>query len=166
MATTDSSQRIYFKNLDILRFLAAYMVVLLHSFFGWDSHFGKTKWLSGMGQETVTLVKRIFENFTMGVDIFFLISGFLLTYLLLAEYQKNGKVDVMKFYIRRAFRIWPLYFLMLLIGPLLTYFFGEQAPGYAYQFFFLGNFDLMYNGTKSIATDHLWSICIEEHYYV
>jgi peptidoglycan/LPS O-acetylase OafA/YrhL len=167
MATTDNSpQRIYFKNLDILRFMAAYMVVILHSYFGWKSHFGGTKAFEDFSERTQRTIDRVMENFTIGVDIFFLISGFLLTYLLLVERQKNGKVDVMKFYIRRAFRIWPLYFVLLLIGPLMTYFFGEQAPGYAYHFFFLGNFDLMANGTKSIATDHLWSICIEEHYYI
>src|SRR6478736_6061720 len=100
MAHSDSStQRIYFKNLDILRFIAAYMVVLLHSFFGWRSHFGSTAALSSFSESSVRMVERVFENFTMGVDVFFMISGFLLTYLLLAEHQKNGKVDVMKFYI-------------------------------------------------------------------
>ena len=164
METT--GKRIYFNNLDILRFLAAYMIVLLHAFFGWKSHFNGVKVLNGVATNTITLLERIFENFTIGVDIFFLISGFLLTYLLLAEREKTGKVDVLRFYIRRSFRIWPLYFLMVLIGPILTYFFNEQEPGYLYHFFFAGNFDLLKNGTKSIATDHLWSICIEEHYYL
>src|SRR5687767_4090471 len=101
MANTDSSsQRIYFKNLDILRFVAAYMVVILHSFFGWKGHFQGTDALSTFSAETVALIERVCENFTLGVDIFFIISGFLLTYLLLAEHQKNGKVDIMKFYIR------------------------------------------------------------------
>lgn len=166
MANSDS-QRIYFKNLDILRFLAAYMIVLLHAFFGWKSHFGQPGFImSSVTPEGLGKLEDVFDNFSFGVDIFFIISGFLITYLLLAEHEKTGKVDVLKFYIRRAFRIWPLYFLMLLIGPLLTYFYAEQNPGYLYHFFFAGNFDLMYNGTKSVATDHLWSICIEEHFYI
>lgn len=164
METT--GKRIYFNNLDILRFMAAYMVVLLHAFYGWKTHFKGIKALNGFAADSQALIERVFANFSIGVDVFFLISGFLLTYLLLAEREKNGKVDVLRFYIRRAFRIWPLYFFMLLLGPLLTYFFKEQEPGYLYHFFFAGNFDLIKNGTKSIATDHLWSICIEEHYYL
>jgi len=161
-----TGKRIYFNNLDILRFLAAYMIVLLHAFFGWKSHFKGIKALTGLAPDTVAVIERVLENFTIGVDIFFLISGFLLTYLLLVEREKTGKVNVLRFYIRRAFRIWPLYFLMLVLGPLMTFFFKEQEPDYLYHFFFAGNFDLIKNGTKSIATDHLWSICIEEHYYL
>lgn len=142
------------------------MVVILHAYFGWKTHFNGVKELRTIGSKGIELLERVISNFTIGVDIFFLISGFLLTYLLLAEREKIGKVDVLRFYIRRAFRIWPLYFLLLLIGPVLTYFFKEQEPGYLYHFFFVGNFDLIENGTKSIATDHLWSICIEEHYYL
>jgi peptidoglycan/LPS O-acetylase OafA/YrhL len=167
MANLDSSQRIYFKNLDILRFIAAYLVVLLHMFFGWKTHFGTMPLMSASAsQASITRVETVMGNFSFGVDIFFVISGFLLTYLLISEFEKTGKVDVIKFYIRRAFRIWPLYFLLLLLGPILTYFFNEQSPGYLYHFLFAGNFDIMRSGPKSIATDHLWSICIEEHFYL
>lgn len=162
-----SNQRIYFKNLDILRFIAAYMIVVLHAFFGWKAHFGQPQFIkSNLEPESIHKIENIFDNFSFGVDIFFIISGFLITYLLLAEHERTGKVDVIKFWIRRAFRIWPLYFLLLLIGPLLTFFYNEQSPGYLYHFLFAGNFDLLYNGTKSVATDHLWSICIEEHFYL
>ncbi|MBA3662738.1 MAG: acyltransferase [Bacteroidetes bacterium] len=164
--TTDTTQRIYFKNLDILRFFAAYMIVILHSYFGWQTQFGNPNFIKTMTPYRTEKLETLFGNFCSGVDIFFVISGFLITYLLLAEKDKMGKVDVVKFWIRRAFRIWPLYFLILLIGPLLTYFYGEQEPGYLYHFFFAGNFDILYNGTKSVATDHLWSICIEEHFYL
>lgn len=166
MAQTDSNQRIYFKNLDILRFIAAYMIVLLHCYFGYKNQMGDPKFIKTMSPFSASKIETLVGNFCSGVDIFFIISGFLITYLLLAEQEKNGKVDVVKFWIRRAFRIWPLYFFVLLIGPLLTYFFNEQEPGYLYHFFFMGNFDIMYNGTKSIATDHLWSICVEEHFYL
>jgi peptidoglycan/LPS O-acetylase OafA/YrhL len=163
-ATTDNNQRIYFRNLDILRFVAAYMIVLLHCFFGWQTKFGHppsfNSSTAGGGLEV------IFHNFAFGVDIFFLISGFLITYLLLSEQEKTGKVNVLKFYIRRAFRIWPLYFFMILTGPLLSYFFFEQSPGYGMHFFFLGNFDIINEGMKSVSTNHLWSICIEEHFYL
>ncbi len=167
MAETIDTQRIYFRNLDILRFIAAYMIVLLHCFFGWQVKFGDPGFLaSSLSPSQMDRFELIMHNFSFGVDVFFIISGFLLTYLLLNEREKNGKVDVMKFYIRRAFRIWPLYFFMILLAPLLVYFFNEQSPSYALHFTFLGNFDLIANGPKSVATNHLWSICIEEHFYL
>lgn len=162
-----NTQRIYFKNLDILRFMAAYMIVLLHCFFGWQIKFGNPKLLvNSFSPASIEKIELIMHNFSFGVDIFFIVSGFLLTYLLLAEKEKTGKVDVIKFYIRRAFRIWPLYFFMILLAPLLSYFLYEQSPTYLYHFLFAGNFDLIENGPKSVATNHLWSICIEEHFYL
>jgi peptidoglycan/LPS O-acetylase OafA/YrhL len=166
MEHSDSSQRIYFKNLDVLRFIAAYMIVIHHCFLGWQAQFGDPKFIRKMDPSTSGKLQTFIENLCSGVDIFFIISGFLITYLLLAESERTGKVDVVKFWIRRAFRIWPLYFLVILIGPLLTYFYKEQEPGYLYHFFFAGNFDIIHNGTKSVATDHLWSICVEEHFYL
>src|ERR1700746_3273449 len=121
MENSTTPQRIYFKNLDILRFMAAYMIVLLHCFFAWKIHFGQPAFITSFfSPSALTKFETIIQNFSFGVDIFFIISGFLITYLLLAENEKNGKVDVIKFYIRRAFRIWPLYFLLLLIAPVLT----------------------------------------------
>jgi peptidoglycan/LPS O-acetylase OafA/YrhL len=161
------NERIYFKNLDLLRFIAAYSIVLLHIFFGWKVHFGQPAFIAGsMSPDTLTHVETVVENLSFGVDVFFIISGFLITYLLLSEHQRTGKVDVMKFYIRRAFRIWPLYFFMLLVAPVLSYCYREQSPSFLYHFFFCGNYDIINNGGKSVATDHLWSICIEEHFYL
>lgn len=163
----ENMQRIYFKNLDLLRFLAAYMIVLLHCFFGWQVKFGNPKGLvSSLSSSSIETFELFMHNFSFGVDIFFIISGFLLTYLLLCEKEKTGKVDIIKFYIRRAFRIWPLYFFIILLAPVLSYFLYEQSPTYFYHFLFLGNFDLIENGPKSVATNHLWSICIEEHFYL
>jgi peptidoglycan/LPS O-acetylase OafA/YrhL len=166
MTITAAPQRIYFKNLDFLRFLAAYMIILLHSYFGWKEHFTASPFANFLSASALAKVELVTHNFSFGVDIFFIISGFLLTYLLLAEHEKTGKVDVVKFYIRRAFRIWPLYFFMLLTAPLMAYFFHEQNPGYGLYFFFAGNFDVIIQGVKSCSTDHLWSICVEEHFYL
>jgi len=167
MENTNGSQRIYFRNLDILRFLAAYMIVLLHCFFGWQIKYGNPEFLkTSLSPSSMAHFETVMHNLSFGVDIFFVVSGFLLTYLLLCEKEKTGKVDVIKFYIRRAFRIWPLYFFMILLAPLLSYFLYEQSPTYIYHFLFSGNFDLIKNGPKSVATNHLWSICIEEHFYL
>jgi peptidoglycan/LPS O-acetylase OafA/YrhL len=166
MENTKDTPRIHFNNLDTLRFLAAYMIVLLHCFFGWKVKFGQPQFLTSLSSQWTEKLEMVMHNFSFGVDIFFIISGFLITYLLLSEREKSGKVDILKFYIRRAFRIWPLYFFMILLAPLLTYFLNEQSPTYIYHFFFAGNFDLIEHGPKSVATNHLWSICIEEHFYL
>jgi len=165
--SNNNSQRIYFRNLDILRFIAAYAIVLLHCYFGWKAFFGVPAFMNSSIPGTLKAKAEVaIHNLSFGVDVFFIISGFLITFLLLSERRKTGRIDVIKFYIRRAFRIWPLYFLLVLVAPLLTYFFFEQSPDYLYQFLFAGNFDVINQGAKSVATDHLWSICIEEHFYL
>ncbi len=167
MMKLEDTQRIYFRNLDTLRFLAAYMIVTLHCFFGWKAFFGHPDLItSSLSPGMLARVEIVMHNLAFGVDIFFIISGFLITYLLLSEHKRTGRVDVLRFYIRRAFRIWPLYFLLILTAPVLTFFFFEPSPDYLYQFLFAGNFDVIHHGTKSVATDHLWSICIEEHFYL
>src|SRR5687767_4831852 len=110
MGNGKDTQRIHFNNLDTLRFLAAYMIVLLHCFFGWKVKFGQPQFLTSLSTKWTDKLEMVMHKFSFGVDIFFIISGFLITYLLLSEREKTGKVDVIKFYIRRAFRIWPLYF--------------------------------------------------------
>jgi peptidoglycan/LPS O-acetylase OafA/YrhL len=164
-----NTNRVHFMNLDLLRFFAAYMIVILHSFTAWQANWGNPTWMNGDDNNLSFLglmVNRGVNNLGFGVDIFFLISGFLITYLLLAERERTGTVDVFKFYVRRAFRIWPLYFLLLLGAPLLVYFFNDKLPDMAYHFGFLGNFETIKNNTINPITTHLWSICVEEHFYL
>ena len=52
----------------------------------------------------------------MGVNFFFVLSGFLITYLLLSEKKSFGKISIGNFYLRRMLRIWPVYYLTLIIG--------------------------------------------------
>jgi peptidoglycan/LPS O-acetylase OafA/YrhL len=164
-ATT--SGRVNFMNLDLLRFVAAYMIVVLHFLSGWRSNWGNESFLNENGASLPTkLLNTGINNMFFGVDIFFLISGFLITYLLLAERTKTGKVDIWKFYLRRAFRIWPLYFIILMICPIYNYFFDGRTPDLLYMFTFMGNFEMLNGGSMSPATDHLWSICVEEHFYI
>ncbi len=64
----------------------------------------------------------MFENPTvlllgsLGVTLFFVLSGFLITYLLISEKESTGTVQIKKFYMRRVLRIWPLYFLIIILG--------------------------------------------------
>ena len=64
--------------------------------------------------------KLIIELGGLGVIFFFVLSGFLITYLLLKEKEQTGTVNVKKFYARRVLRIWPLYFFIVLLGFFCT----------------------------------------------
>ena len=98
----------YLKGLNTLRFFAAFLVIIYH----------------GVGSLCkLNIIKGdilpIFTKEGDGVEFFFVLSGFLITYLLLKEYNKTGNVSIKQFYLRRVFRIWPLYVLIILIGLLL-----------------------------------------------
>lgn len=139
-------------NLDILRFFAAYSILFMHSF----------------SIEQTSPFYILVKNMAVGVDVFFLISGFLITMLLLGEKDNNRKVSLKNFYIRRALRIWPLYYATLLFSyVLLKYIVNWGTPNYLYHIFFAGNFEIIHNDewTKGNLL-HLWSICIEEHFYL
>jgi peptidoglycan/LPS O-acetylase OafA/YrhL len=94
------------------------------------------------------------------------ISGFLITYLLLAEKEKLQRIGIGSFLIRRALRIWPLYFLVVASVPITHILFSWPYPGQYWQYFlFLGNFELIEYGLRTAALNHVWSICVEEHFY-
>jgi peptidoglycan/LPS O-acetylase OafA/YrhL len=143
---------------------------VFHAFYGWKENFGFPSWMTGSDGSLTTLGKYVnngVHNLSFGVEIFFLLSGFLITYLLLQEKQRTGNVDAVKFYVRRAFRIWPLYFLLLGLAPLLAIAFDFLEPkSYLMHSLLAGNFEIMSNGFSSAATNHLWSICVEEHFYL
>src|SRR5215213_8378112 len=98
--------RVYFPNLDGLRFIAALLVIIHHveqlkSIYRIPNHWGSA------------FVQIIGEQ---GVVLFFVLSGFLITYLLLEEEKTTGTIRVRNFYLRRVLRIWPLYFFIVFIS--------------------------------------------------
>ncbi|MFT5336534.1 MAG: peptidoglycan/LPS O-acetylase OafA/YrhL [Luteibaculaceae bacterium] len=102
----------------------------------------------------------------MGVDVFFLLSGFLITYILLREKGKFGRIHIRNFIIRRTIRIWPLYYLLICIAPFLVEWVNRPAPNYLANALFLGNFDMILEKKWVYPFTHFWSICIEEHFYL
>ncbi len=111
-------------------------------------------------------VFRVVENFSLGVDFFFLISGFLITYLMLTEIKTVGRLHVGWFYIRRALRIWPLYYLILFTAPYWTAWGKSAEPDYLWNALFLNNYQAIFNRGMDPALAHYWSICVEEHFYL
>ncbi len=95
----------------------------------------------------------------VGVDIFFALSGFLITRILLFEKQE-GKLSFKVFYIKRALRIFPIYYIcILLVGLIISWDKMGWCAAYLSNYYFA--FDLTENSMR-----HTWSLCVEEHYYL
>jgi len=97
---------------------------------------------------------------TMGVYFFFVISGFLITYLLLQEQAKHGVISLKHFYLRRALRILPVYFFYLLVLGCLTRY-SQPASVWLANATFTTNYFLVPEGTA-----HFWSLGVEEQFYL
>jgi peptidoglycan/LPS O-acetylase OafA/YrhL len=158
----------YFKNLDGLRAIAAFSVILFHC--GWWFTYPDTRFYHGLK----FLLVFGGEGGHLGVKFFFVLSGFLITYLMFSEQAKRGKLNVPYFYLRRILRIWPLYYLTLIAGfliyPWLMHLAGkdfyETASGFLYSVF-AANFDNIYNGyPKSGILGVQWSVAVEEQFYL
>lgn len=166
----DKNKVLYIPQFDIIRFFAAFMIVIYHAFIAWDGWFGVPGFLSNGDYKTFSpfglYVKHIIHNFPIGVDIFFFISGYLLTYLLLIEKEKYGRINIPKFYLRRGLRIWPLYFFLIAIAPLIIDWLGDTKPDYLPNILFINNFNTIRTETWQFPFAHFWSICIEEHFYL
>ena len=110
--------RVYFKNLDGIRFIAALMVILEHTS---DYVAYQEKGFPNV------LRKYVIEFGSYGVTLFFVLSGYLIFYLLFSEKKWTGDISIRNFYIRRVLRIWPLYLgfgLLLILG--IDFFFSKM----------------------------------------
>lgn len=157
---------VYLKGITSLRFFLALSVLLTHC-----------------NQNLKSTGIYWFENHPVlykgrfAVHCFFMLSGFLLTYLAFSEYKTIGFVDFKRFFVRRILRIFPLYYLSvflgyLTLGYLFPYFMGENyfnfeiSEGIFYQIFMLPNFAYtLYNENLGALTS-LWSIGVEEQFYL
>jgi len=137
-------------GLDLLRAIAIVWVMLFHSFLvggfdpGWD-------WLSYWGW--------------MGVDLFFVLSGFLIGSQVLRPLADGRPVDFRDFYVRRVFRVLPPYFVVLALYFLVPDFREEPGIQPLWQFLsFSLNFLIDYAHNRAFS--HAWSLCVEEHFYL
>jgi peptidoglycan/LPS O-acetylase OafA/YrhL len=107
-----------------------------------------------------------------GVTVFFFLSGFLITTLLRLEFEKTQTVSVRNFFIRRALRILPPFYLLLLIASGLTALEilpGQLQPGAVLaQALHYANYRIVYHGYEGFAagTGVYWSLAVEEHFYL
>lgn len=160
---------VYFKNLNAIRFIAAFVVVIHHI----EQFKYVLKLKNYWSNPTILIIGEL------GVILFFVLSGFLITYLLFKEKEITNNISIKKFYIRRILRIWPLYFLIIFLAffiiPQIPFFDIENFRAFTglkdlfvklfLYSFFLPNLVLILGGVIPFAT-HLWSIGVEEQFYL
>jgi peptidoglycan/LPS O-acetylase OafA/YrhL len=108
----------------------------------------------------------------LGVDIFFVLSGFLITSLLFAEWRRAGQIDLRRFYLRRALRLFPALAVLLMVSGAFALAFphAPQTPkifrGLGYSLLYITNWA---NGTDPMLLgplSHTWSLAVEEQFYL
>ncbi|MGI5505247.1 acyltransferase family protein [Lentzea sp. CA-135723] len=130
-----------FPALDGLRAIAAVLVVFFH--------YGGPDWLQGWA----------------GVQMFFVLSGFLITTLMLREERRSGRISLSEFYLRRAFRILPVYFVVLLVTVVASLLYGtftSNGTGPALRYFL--TFTNEFAGASPYGQS--WSLGIEQKFYL
>jgi peptidoglycan/LPS O-acetylase OafA/YrhL len=155
-------------NLNGVRFIAAFLV-LIH-------HIEQVKWI--MKVPNVYGFYLIKNSGKLGVGMFFVLSGFLITYLLLRERADTG-INVTKFYARRVLRIWPLYLLIVLLAlfvfPQFPALFDYRPVSTAPTSYFIPQLTLFLLILPNLAVDFFdpsylcspaWSIGVEEQFYI
>lgn len=163
---------IYFKNLDGLRFIAAMFVIIGHCqaiLFDSDLHL---RIFSPWGEKMAGF----------GVDFFFVLSGFLISFLLIQELESTQTINIRRFYYRRILRLWPLYFIVGIFGllfaePILRWFgHVDRAPtaiewiaNFGYLFGFGINIQTLLGHMNPFSSEmlgHFWSLAVEEQFYL
>jgi len=139
----------HFPSLDGIRAVSVFIVLTAHA-------------NSGFHNKRFTT---LFAGGTLGVYIFFVISGFLITTLLLKEKIKTGTISLRNFYIRRSLRILPVAYLYLFALFILHVFYGLAVSPMEYVgcLLFLVNLGYFHTG---VYTGHFWSLSVEEQFYI
>src|SRR5215204_412439 len=143
----------YRPSLDGLRGVAVLAVITLHAYIPFT---------------LPNNIKILGNGGFLGVDIFFVLSGFLITALLLQERESNGRIGLKNFYARRALRLLPALFVFVAVCVLHSIFFRtpEESSGalgdIAVITFYLSN----WIPTNLYSLRHTWSLAVEEQFYL
>lgn len=160
----DNNKPVYLKGLNGIRAIAAFGVMF--------SHINIT--LDRFNIHNVSLfgfTNRIPNSWSLGeqgVTMFFVLSGFIITYLLMLEQDKKGTINQKHFYFRRALRIWPLYYLYLFLAFVVSYFTVSKSTDFtilSLYLFMLANVPYILERVFPYC-GQLWSIAVEEQFYL
>jgi peptidoglycan/LPS O-acetylase OafA/YrhL len=142
---------VFYPQLNSLRAIAVLLVIISHWFS--EAH----------------ILNRFSDNGVLGVTLFFVLSGFLITGILLKSKQKMEQGthfgNAFKiFYIRRSLRIFPVYYLLLFVLVLLNI--AGIRESFGWHFFYCSNFYFWLQGAFAGQLSHLWSLAVEEQFYI
>ncbi len=153
MLSMSNGHGIHFKGLNGIRAIAALSVVITHVLQGFE-YFGLPR-MDGL------------EMAGYGVTMFFTLSGFLITYLLLLEKEKYKDINIKQFYIRRILRIWPLYYFYLILAVLAILIYDRTIldDNLVFYVVLLANIPYIL-GTQIDVIGHFWSLGVEEQFYL
>ena len=158
--------RYYRPELDVLRCLAFFMVFASHVVPGDPLFFRQAH----IPTQVADVIVSMAVGGAFGVDLFFALSSFLITTLLLRERALRGTLDVAAFYVRRMLRILPLYMGFLFLASALEHRLlpaENLPPKYIAAFaLFLGNWACVAWGYPHSVASPLWSVSIEEQFYL
>ncbi|UOQ66460.1 acyltransferase family protein [Hymenobacter volaticus] len=164
MQSSSQQPKIYFPNLDGLRTLACLGVFAFHGLVA-----------TAPGESASFPAFSVFNKGTLGVNFFYVLSGFLITYLLLDEEQRHQRINLLDFYRRRILRIWPVFYMVIVYGffvhPLVMHLFHmshHENASLGLHMVFLGNMDSVWKGVQPAAGSLavLWSVAVEEQFYL
>jgi peptidoglycan/LPS O-acetylase OafA/YrhL len=138
-------------------------------------HLGYRRWLDGLRGIAVLLVLAfhlgLVQGGWIGVDVFFVLSGFLITTLLAQEWQKTGSISFGHFYLRRALRLFPALFSLFLVSYGCTRVLRTQGEATALgreivvAACYVSNWPSFHH-TSMPTLGHTWSLSVEEQFYV
>ncbi|WP_035352116.1 acyltransferase family protein [Edaphobacter aggregans] len=157
------SRRFYQPELDGLRYYAFLGVFICHTL-PFEASFYR-----GLHLPLPWLWGATVKSGAAGVDLFFALSAFLITSLLLKEKQETGGISLRFFYYRRILRIWPLYFLVIALGVVLSHTMAKQSLPWYYvagYLLFIGNWVHAAFGRPESIAFPLWTVSIEEQFYL
>jgi peptidoglycan/LPS O-acetylase OafA/YrhL len=154
-------------NLDGTRTIAATLVLLQHANF-FPTIDGAPYFCSG------PLAHMLFGNADTAVKFFFVLSGFLITRLVLKQMYSQQGFSLTRFWLRRVLRIWPVYYLVVILGIVMAQtgepLFSMKYNSYPLLFCFLENFDVIqiftHRHQPAYIPSILWSVSIEEQFYL
>jgi peptidoglycan/LPS O-acetylase OafA/YrhL len=149
--------RFYMPELDGLRFFAFLAVFLSHIAI-----------FSNGGREAKPAIVEICNMLgRFGVDLFFALSAYLLTALMIREKEKFGTLHVRAFYMRRLLRIWPLYFTWLFALIVTRHLWSDYSLSFFVPWLlFAGNFQASLITVNNLVILPLWSLSVEEQFYI
>jgi peptidoglycan/LPS O-acetylase OafA/YrhL len=155
----------YRPELDALRFFAFFSVFLFHALYQPAEYFAQRHlplWFA-------RVLSGLLGTGGRGVDLFFVLSAYLITELLLREKEATGSLDVKSFYLRRILRIWPLYYFFVPLAAFVPFLNPQGAFSLRYVIPFLllaGNWSTIAFGPTGSVAEPLWSVSVEEQFYL